>query len=92
MGRIEVTPSTLRDVGVLAQQAGTHVTGLAGSALGLAHGDGAPTATASALHAFGSNWSGGMARLGEGIHALGTTTDLAAGLYEQTDAQVMPDR
>jgi hypothetical protein len=90
MGRIEVTPSTLRDVGAAAQQAGSDVTGLAGSARALAHGAGAPSATASALHGFGAAWSSGMARLGDGIHGLGTTTDLAAGLYEQTDAQVMP--
>jgi hypothetical protein len=92
MGRIEVVPGALRDVGASAQQAGTHVTGLAGSAGRLAHGDGAPSATAAALHGFGSTWSAGMARLGDGIHALGQTTILAAGLYEETDAGVMPER
>lgn len=90
MARIEVMPDALRQVGAAAQQAGGHVTGLAGSTLTLAHGDGAPSATASALHGFGSAWSAGLARLGDGIHGLGTTTDLAAGLYEETDARVMP--
>jgi hypothetical protein len=90
MGRIEVIPATLRDAGAAAQQVGSHVTGLAGSALVLAHGDGAPSATAGALHGFGSAWSSGMARLGDGIHGLGSTTDLAAGLYEATDERVMP--
>lgn len=91
MGRIEVAPDELRAVGAAAQQVGGHVTGLAGRALGLAHGDGAPSATAAALHGFGSAWSAGMARVGDGIHALGSTTDLAAGLYEATDARVMPE-
>jgi hypothetical protein len=90
MGRIEVIPDALRQVGAAAQQAGEHVTGLAGSARTLAHGGGAPSATQDALHGFGSAWSAGMARLGDGIHGLGTTTDLAAGLYEETDARAMP--
>ena len=91
MGRIEVTPATLRSVGAAAQQAGSQVTGLAGSAGTLGHGGGAPSATADALHGFGAAWSAGMARLGDGLHGLGTTTDLAAGLYEETDARVMPE-
>lgn len=92
MPRIEVIPGALRDVGASAQQVGSHVTGLAGSASRLAHGDGAPSATAAALHGFGAAWSSGVAHLGDGIHGLGQTTDLAAGLYEETDVNVMPGR
>jgi hypothetical protein len=92
MGRIEVMPGALREVGAAAQRTGGAVTGLAGSARLLAQGDGAPSTTASALHGFGSAWSSGMANLGDGIHGLGTATDAAAGLYELTDERVMPGR
>lgn len=85
-----MVPAALRETGASAQQIGAHVTGLAGSAGRLAHGDGAPTATAAALQSFGGRWSAGIARLGDGIGALGQTTALAAGLYEQTDGNVMP--
>ena len=90
MGRIEVNPSALRNVGASAQQVGSDVTGLAGRASALSSGGGAPTATASALHNFGAAWSHGVAQLGDSIAGLGHTTDLAAGLYEQTDTNVMP--
>jgi hypothetical protein len=91
MGRIEVNPGALREVGASAQQVGSDVTGLAGSAGALSSGGGAPSATASALGNFGAAWSQGVAQLGDSIVGLGHTTDLAAGLYEHTDANVMPD-
>ena len=90
MSRIEVAPDALRAVGAAAQQTGGRVTGLAGHVRLLAGGDGAASATASSLHGFGSAWSSGIARLGDGIHGLGTVTGLAAGLYEETDRRVMP--
>jgi hypothetical protein len=90
MGRIEVNPSALRSVGASAQQVGSDVTGLAGSAGALSSGGGAPSATASALHSFGAAWSHGVAQIGDAIAAAGHTTDLAAGLYEHTDTNVMP--
>ena len=90
MPRIEVQPDELRTAGASAQQVGGHVTGLAGSARALSSGDGAPSATASALQGFGGTWSGNMARVGDAITALGQTTALAAGLYEVTDRNSMP--
>jgi hypothetical protein len=92
MPRIEVMPDALREVGAAAQRTGGAVTGLAGSARLLGQGAGAPSVTAGALQGFGAAWSSGMARLGDGIHGLGTVTDLAAGLYELTDERVMPGR
>jgi hypothetical protein len=90
MGRIEVNPGALRDVGASAQQLGSDVTGLAGSATALSAAGGAPSATASALGTFGTAWSRHVARTGDAMVGLGQTTGLAAGLYEQTDAAVMP--
>jgi hypothetical protein len=92
MGRIEVNPGALRDVGASAQQVGSDVTGLAGSAGALSSGGGAPSATASALGTFGAAWSGHVAQLGDALVGLGQTTGLAAGLYERTDSAVMPER
>jgi hypothetical protein len=93
MPRIEVIPSSLRDVGASAQRVGTDVTGLAAGTHGLvAGGDTAPSATAGALHGFASGMSSGLVRLGDSVNGLGLTTDLAAGLYETTDRDVMPER
>jgi hypothetical protein len=90
MPRIQVQPDELRAAGATAQQVGGHVTGLAGQARAVASGDGAPSATASALQSFGGIWSGNVAHVGDAITALGQTADLAAGLYAVTDANVMP--
>jgi len=91
MPRIEVIPSSLRSAGASAQQVGTDVTGLASGAHALvAGGDAAPSATAGALHGFASGMASGLAQLGDRVNGLGLTTDLAAGLYETTDRDVMP--
>lgn len=66
------------------------MTGLAGHAGGLANdGGAAPPATASALGTLGSTLSVQVARLGDSVSGMGSSTELAASLYERADADSM---
>lgn len=92
MGEIRVAPEELRHSGSQARQIGGHVLALAGDAHGVRGGSGSsPAETGAALHAFHASWSSGVARMGDTLSGLGMTTEVAAGLYEQTDAGVVPD-
>ena len=92
MTQIRVMPAELRHAGTHAQRIAAHVTDIAGGAHRVKGDSGsAPTATAAAMHAFHAAWSDGVARMGDTLAGLGMTTEVAAGLYEQTDAGAVPD-
>ena len=91
MGRIEVTPASLRSAGGSVRGAGLAIGGLAGQVRSAAGAHGAPPDTAAALEAFSSTWSSGLAQLGDAVGAVGLAVDAAAGLYELTDATAMPE-
>jgi hypothetical protein len=92
MPEIRVLPAALRDAASKHRQAGDHVRELANAShLILGAGGVAPSATTASLHGFHASWSAGVADVGQSLKGLAITTDVAAGLYEQTDAGVVPE-
>jgi hypothetical protein len=90
VGRIEVTPSSLRSNAAQVATVAGGVSGLAGAAhLGAA---GAPDATIAALEHFGAGWGHGLTALGGTMRSLGVAVDAAGAAYETTDASSMPAR
>lgn len=91
MPEIRVVPETLRDAASRTRQTSEHVTHVAsGAHVIVAAGGQAPPATAASLHVFHAKWSTGVQGLGDSLSSLSTGTDAAASLYEQTDAEVVP--
>jgi hypothetical protein len=91
MGEIRVIPDELRHAGTQTRQIGGRVADMAGDAGAIKGGEGsAPPATASALPGLHARWSTGIAGIGDALSGLGMSNEVAAGLYEETDANVVP--
>ncbi len=92
MAEIRVVPESLREAASRTRRASDQVRHVVSNAQQIAAGaSGAPPATAASLHGFHSNWSTAVTHLGDSLSGLGVGTEAAAALYEQTDADVVPD-
>lgn len=92
MSEIRVDPGALRAAGGVAQSAGSDLRGLAGEvgAALSAVGGAAPGQTSGAAAGFSSAAQAATLAVGDGILALGSNAEAAAGVYEQVDREAMP--
>ena len=91
MGRIEVAPPEVRELGGRVRAFGPSIQGIAADASGLTGLVSEPSKTGAALDDFAVNWFQGLSRLADDVQVLGILAQLAASGYEVTDNTAMPN-
>lgn len=91
--RIDVETGDLRSAGGSAQGVAADLRGLAGEIAAALSGvaGAAPPQTASATGEFSNTAQVGALSIGDAVGSIGGNAISAAGVYEQVDAQAMPD-
>lgn len=91
MGRFEVAPAEVRELGVRVRSFGPTIRHIAGEASSLSCTASQPPQTGRALDELAASWSRGLSRLADDVQVLAGLAQLAANGYEVVDAKTMPE-